>query len=75
MRLRVRFLLKRGYVPGDPVLDADRLVESFFDGLMLSSEEALKVNSMSGPSRPVYSTSYLTETLVVWFHIQASIKH
>jgi hypothetical protein len=42
MRLRVRFLLQRGYVPGDPVLDADRLVESFFDGLMLSPEEALK---------------------------------
>jgi hypothetical protein len=42
MRLRVAFLLKRGFVPGDPVLDADRVVESFFDGLTLSPQEALK---------------------------------
>lgn len=42
MRLRVAFLLKRGFVPGDPVLDADQLVEAFFDGLTLSPQEALK---------------------------------
>lgn len=42
MRLRVGFRLRRGNVPGDPVLDGDLLVRSFFEGLTLSPEEALK---------------------------------
>jgi hypothetical protein len=42
MRLRVAFLLKQGFVPGDPVLDANQLGESFFDGLTFSPQEALK---------------------------------
>lgn len=42
MRLRVAFLLRVGNVPGDPVLDINLLVQSFFEGLTLSPEEALK---------------------------------
>ncbi len=42
MRLRVAFLLRLGNVPGDPVLDITLLVHSFFEGLTLSPEEALK---------------------------------
>jgi len=41
MRIRVRFLLRLGSVPGDPVLDSTLLVQSFFEGLTLSPEEAL----------------------------------
>lgn len=41
MRLRVKFLLRLGNVPGDPVLDSNLLVQSFFEGLTLSPEEAL----------------------------------
>ena len=41
MRIRVRFLLRLGSVPGDPVLDSNLLVQSFFEGLTLSPEEAL----------------------------------
>ncbi len=41
MRIRVKFLLRRGNVPGDPVLDSNLLVQSFFEGLTLSPEEAL----------------------------------
>ncbi len=41
MRIRVSFLLRLGSVPGDPVLDSNLLVQSFFEGLTLSPEEAL----------------------------------
>ena len=41
MRIRVSFLLRLGSVPSDPVLDINLLVQSFFEGLTLSPEEAL----------------------------------
>ncbi len=41
MRIRVRFLLRLDSIPGDPVLDINLLVQSFFEGLTLSPEEAL----------------------------------
>ena len=42
MNLRVGFLLRLGSIPGDPVLDRELLVQTFFEGLALSPEEALK---------------------------------
>jgi hypothetical protein len=41
MNLRVGFLLRLGSIPGDPVLDRELLVQSFFQELALSPEEAL----------------------------------
>lgn len=41
MLIRVNFLLRLGSVPGDPVLDINLLVQSFFEGVTLSPEEAL----------------------------------
>ena len=41
MNLRVRFLLRLGSIPGDPVLDTELLVQSFFHDLPFSLEEAL----------------------------------
>jgi hypothetical protein len=41
MNLRVRFLLRLGRRPGDPALDPELLVHSFFHDLALSPEEAL----------------------------------
>jgi hypothetical protein len=42
MKLRVSFLLRLACIPGDPVLDRELLVQSFFEGLTLLPEEALK---------------------------------
>lgn len=42
LSLRVRFLLQRGHLSGNPVLDRNQLIPSFLSGLTLSFEEALK---------------------------------
>jgi hypothetical protein len=42
LSLRVRFLRRQASIPNDPVLDPKMLVQSFFQDLTLSPEEALQ---------------------------------